>query len=77
MADLTTTINVLRHCESQTQAMRALDMDERARLLDRACAAVSELESARVANGFGASRPAPWPTSTIEFLRRAAADALR
>ncbi len=77
MADFTTTIHELRQRESHVHDVRVLGMEERAALLDRACAAASKLEAARVANGFGASRASPWPSSTIELLRRTTADALR
>jgi hypothetical protein len=55
--------------------LRSLSMQERSTLLASACAAAAAIQRSRIAAGLGEAKPAPWPDSTWEFLRKHAADA--
>ena len=66
-------------CSSQTQEnaneaefrrLRELSLEERGRMLQAACRAAAELAASRRAAGLPDPLPAPWPASTLEFLRR-------
>lgn len=52
---------------------RGLSMRERAALIEQACEAAATTERDRIAAGLPAVKPAPWPASTWEFLRKHAA----
>jgi hypothetical protein len=56
--------------EEQVESFRALSLEQRGELLIAACRAAAEIERARSSNGLPPSRPAPWPESTWELLRR-------
>ena len=53
--------------------LRALSVRERGELIESACEAAAEIQRSRLAAGLPGIQPAPWPESTWEFLRRAAA----
>ena len=53
--------------------LRALSMRQRGELIESACETAAEIQRSRRAAGLPDIQPAPWPASTWEFLRRAAA----
>jgi len=53
--------------------LRGLSMRQRGDLIESACEAAAEICRSRLAAGLPPIQPAPWPASTWEFLRRAAA----
>jgi hypothetical protein len=55
--------------------LRSLGAQERAQMLEAVCAAAAEIEQSRLAAGMGPTKPAPWPSSTWEFLRKHAINA--
>jgi hypothetical protein len=59
--------------EGDIARLRALSMRERGELIESACEAAAEICRSRIAAGLPGIQPAPWPASTWEFLRRAAA----
>jgi hypothetical protein len=50
--------------------LRAMSLEEKARVLDSVCAAAAEIEAAKLRMGLPPTKPAPWPDSTVQFLRR-------
>ncbi|MBN1421613.1 MAG: hypothetical protein JXP34_22765 [Planctomycetes bacterium] len=59
------------------EAIRSLSLEEHGRLLEAACRAAAEIERGRIETGLRPSGPAPWPPSTIAFLRKHAPDGRR
>lgn len=59
--------------EQDTAPLRALGPRERGILIELACEAASTIHCSRLAAGLPVEEPAPWPTSTWEFLRKNAA----
>jgi hypothetical protein len=59
-----------RHLER----IRSLDLAERGEMILSACRTASLLEQSRMASGLPPVQPAPWPASTLEWLRRQARD---
>jgi hypothetical protein len=57
--------------------LRSISFEERAAMFDAACRAVAEIVASRSAAGLPPLPPHPWPHSTLEFLKRSAADARR
>lgn len=55
--------------------LRAMTPDERGVLFSQACVLAAKIERSRIESGLPCSQPAPWPDSTWEMLRKAAADA--
>ena len=53
--------------------LRGLSMRQRGELIESACEAAAEIQRSRLAAGLPPIQPAPWPESTWEFLRKAAA----
>ena len=53
--------------------LREMSIRERSVMIERACEAAAAMERSRLAAGLPATRPAPWPASTWEFLRKQAA----
>jgi hypothetical protein len=52
--------------------LRALSIEERARMLHAACAAAAAILESRSQMGMAPPAPQPWPASTLDFLRRSA-----
>jgi len=50
--------------------LRALGPHERGVLIELACEAAATINRSRLAAGLPIAEPAPWPTSTWEFLRK-------
>ncbi|MDA1050519.1 MAG: hypothetical protein O3C40_08560 [Planctomycetota bacterium] len=59
---------------SEYAALRAMSMEQRGRMIAAACKTAAAIQRGRIASGLPAPTPAPWPASTIAFLRRHAAD---
>jgi hypothetical protein len=57
--------------------LRELSLEERGQMLEAACRAAAELAAARRAAGLPDAEPAPWPASTIEFLRKHAQNVVK
>ena len=55
---------------AQLACLQGLSLEEHGEMLDAACRAAAELAAVRRAAGFLDPEPAPWPASTLEFLRR-------
>jgi hypothetical protein len=55
---------------AETTRLRGMSLAERGEMLDAACRAAAELAAARRAAGLPDPEPAPWPASTVEFLRK-------
>ena len=53
--------------------LRALGPHERGALIELACEAAAAINRSRFAAGLPVAEPAPWPSSTWEFLRKNAA----
>ena len=53
--------------------LQALGPHERGALIELACEAAATINRSRLAAGLPAATPAPWPTSTWDFLRKHAA----
>jgi hypothetical protein len=53
--------------------LRALGLRERGVLIESACEAAAAIYRSRLAAGLPAAKPAPWPPSTWDFLRKHAA----
>jgi hypothetical protein len=53
-------------------ALRRLSLEERGRLIESACRTAAEILAGRRQCGLPDEQPAPWPTSTFEFLKRSA-----
>jgi hypothetical protein len=51
-------------------ALRGLSLDERGRLIESACRTAAEILAGRRQCGLRDEEPAPWPASTVEFLKR-------
>jgi hypothetical protein len=59
--------------EREIARLGGLSLHERGLLLASACEAAAQIERSRLAAGLPPSRPAPWPPSTWEFLKKHAA----
>ncbi len=59
------------------EAYGEMSLSERARLIESVCRTAAEIERSRLQAGMPPSEPAPWPPSTLEFLRRHAPNARR
>ncbi|MBW3541395.1 MAG: hypothetical protein KY476_14100 [Planctomycetes bacterium] len=57
--------------------LRSLTMKERGDMLISACRAAAKLLEARARSGLPAPQPAPWPASTVEFLKKWASNVRR
>ena len=55
---------------AQFARLQRLSPEERGAMPDAACRSAAETMAARRAAGFLDPEPAPWPASTLEFLRR-------
>ena len=62
-----TALELSRSDETQ---IRKLSLEERGRLVETACRAAAEIYYSRLRNGLPDVQPAPWPASTLEFLRK-------
>jgi hypothetical protein len=58
------------HKQEDLARLRAMSLEEKARMLDAVCAAAADIEAAKLRMGMPPSKPAPWPDSTIQFLRK-------
>ncbi len=58
--------------DDELAALRRLSLDERGRLIESACRTAAAILAGRRECGLPDERPAPWPPSTIEFLKRTA-----
>lgn len=56
--------------EEDLAALRRLSLDERGRLIESACRTACEILESRRQCGLPDEQPAPWPASTVEFLKR-------
>ena len=56
--------------DDELAALRRLSLDERGRLIESACRTAAEILAGRRQCGLPEERPAPWPASTVEFLKR-------
>jgi hypothetical protein len=61
----------------ELRRIRSLSLEERAAMLDSVCELAAEIMASRRAAGMPPVRPAPWPPSTLEFLRQHAPNARR
>jgi hypothetical protein len=55
--------------------LRELSLEERGRMVHAACRAAAQLAASRRAAGLADPVPAPWPASTLDFLKRHAVHA--
>jgi hypothetical protein len=63
--------------EREFQRLRELSLEERGQMLQAACRAVAQIAAHRRAAGLPDPLPAPWPASTLDFLKRHAAHVRR
>jgi hypothetical protein len=59
--------------EQDVMSLRAIGSHQRAALIESACAAAAAFNRSRLAAGLPAAEPAPWPSSTWDFLKKNAA----
>jgi hypothetical protein len=57
--------------------LRSLSLEERGRMIQAACRSAALIYRSRLKAGLPEVKPAPWPTSTLEFLRQHAPNAKR
>jgi hypothetical protein len=55
--------------EDDLTALRRLSLDERGRLIESACRTAAAILAGRRQCGLPDEQPAPWPASTVEFLK--------
>ena len=55
--------------DERIDALRSLTLEQRGRLIMQACRAAARIEQGRRLSDLAPSQPAPWPQSTLEFLR--------
>ena len=71
--------NHFTHTDEQTREdilrLRAMTPDERGVLFSQACVLAAKIARSRAESGLPPPEPAPWPESTWEMLRKAAANA--
>ena len=56
--------------DDELAALRRLSLDERGQLIESACRTAAEILAGRLRCGLPDEQPAPWPASTLEFLKR-------
>jgi hypothetical protein len=56
--------------DDDVAALRRLSLDERGQLIESACRTAAEILEGRRLCGLPDERPAPWPDSTLELLKR-------
>lgn len=61
----------------ELKRLRSITVAERAAMFDAACRAAAEILASQRAAGMPPPPPHSWPHSTLEFLKRSAADARR
>jgi len=59
--------------EDDIAYLRSLGLQDRGRLLVAACRAAAAIEAGRRRSGLPPSSPAPWPPSTVQFMKKWAA----
>jgi hypothetical protein len=69
-------------CEAEQKAqeierLRGLSLKERGEMVVAACQAAAAIHAGRLKSGLPPATPAPWPASTLEFLRKHALNAKR
>ena len=65
----------VRGSDDDIAYLRSLTLEERAQMLASACRAAARIQEGRLASGLPPAQPAPWPASTLEFMRRHAPNA--
>lgn len=63
------------HAHDDVAWLRGLSLAERGRLIQAACRLAAEIYRSRRRSGLTDVQPATWPKSTLEFLRKHAANA--
>jgi hypothetical protein len=59
--------------DQDVMSLRALSSHQRGALIELACEAAAAINRSRLAAGLPAAEPAPWPSSTWDFLKKNAA----
>jgi hypothetical protein len=59
----------LEQVHEATERLRRLSLDERGKMIEAACRDAALIQASRLRQGLPIGAPAPWPPSTIEFLR--------
>jgi len=55
---------------SEYITLQALSMEQRGRMIAAACKTAAEIQRGRIASGLPTPAPAPWPASTMAFMRK-------
>ena len=58
--------------DEDVAALRQMSLEERGRLIESCCRSAAEILAGRRQCGLPDEEPAPWPASTLEFLKRCA-----
>jgi hypothetical protein len=58
------------HTIADANDLASFTLEERARMIEAACASAMDILRAREKMGLPPVEPEPWPVSTLEFLRR-------
>jgi hypothetical protein len=56
--------------DDELAALKRLSLDEHGRLIESACRTAAEILAGRRRCGLPDEQPAPWPASTVEFLKK-------
>ena len=72
-----TDFTIIAQLKSDDERLRTASLDERGEMIRQACQAAAEIEVGRIRSGLPPTTPAPWPSSTWEFLREHAAHVRR
>jgi hypothetical protein len=64
------TAEFVRQRESDDMRLRSLSLKERGAMIEAACRTAAEIFRSRIKSGFPDPAPAPWPPSTLDFLRK-------
>lgn len=60
----------VRQRQSDDMRLRTLSLEERGAMIEAACRTAAEILRSRIKNGDPIPSPAPWPSSTLDFLSK-------
>ncbi len=67
----------VRQRQSDELALRALSLKEKGEMIAAACRTAAAILRSRVKSGQPTPSPAPWPQSTVDFMRKHAPNGRR
>jgi hypothetical protein len=70
-------IALIQQKAQNIERLRQLSLEQRGRMIEAACRDAALIQASRIRQGLRTGEPAPWPSSTWEFLRKHAPNGRR